>query len=163
MHPMPYSVSPRLKLQTTGGKNSMNRSTRMPTAFAAAKWPNSCRMIRAAKPANARSQEMAPGYPGALGTLQRDRLAHGARPAALVADHRGDALLERAAARQRLAALRADVEEDLTLLAARDHRMAGVEHRAVGRRDLGADPAARHRRQALERNGEDVSGRVRDS
>ena len=42
----------------SGGKNSAKRSTRMPTALAAAKWPNSCRMISAAKPAKARNQDI---------------------------------------------------------------------------------------------------------
>ena len=51
---MPYSVSPRRTLKSSGGKNSEKRSTRMPTALAAAKWPGSCRMISAANPANAR-------------------------------------------------------------------------------------------------------------
>ena len=49
----PYSVSPLRTLRSIGGKNSEKRSTRMPTALAAAKWPNSCRMISAAKPAKA--------------------------------------------------------------------------------------------------------------
>jgi hypothetical protein len=40
--------------QISGGKNSEKRSTRMPTALAAAKCPNSCRMMSAEKPAKAR-------------------------------------------------------------------------------------------------------------
>ena len=39
----------------SGGKNSEKRSTRIPTAFAAAKCPNSCRTTSAANPANASS------------------------------------------------------------------------------------------------------------
>ncbi len=53
---MPYSVSllRGRHRAMSGGKNSAKRSTRIPTAFAATKWPNSCRMISAANPANAR-------------------------------------------------------------------------------------------------------------
>jgi len=36
---MPYSVSPLRTLNSVGGKNSEKRSTRMPTALAAAKCP----------------------------------------------------------------------------------------------------------------------------
>jgi hypothetical protein len=52
---MPYSVSEFFgrHLAISGGKNSAKRSTRMPTALAATKWPASCRMISAAKPAKA--------------------------------------------------------------------------------------------------------------
>ena len=46
----------RLTLNSSGGKNSAKRSTRMPTALAALKWPNSCRMISAAKPTKVRTQ-----------------------------------------------------------------------------------------------------------
>jgi hypothetical protein len=53
---MPYSVSPRRTFASSGGKNSAKRSTRIPTALAARKWPNSCRTIKAAKPLNARNQ-----------------------------------------------------------------------------------------------------------
>ncbi len=42
MTPIAYSVSPLRRFQMCGGKNSEKRSTRMPTFFAAAKWPNSC-------------------------------------------------------------------------------------------------------------------------
>ena len=38
---MQYSVSPRVRFQMCGGKNSEKRSARMPTFFAAAKWPSS--------------------------------------------------------------------------------------------------------------------------
>src|SRR4030081_2389263 len=58
MAPTPYSVSPRRTLKRIGGKKSMKSSTRMPTALAAAKWPNSCRMISTQKPAMARIQLM---------------------------------------------------------------------------------------------------------
>ena len=53
---MPYSVSLPFgrHLAISGGKNSAKRSTRMPTALAATKCPNSCRMISAANPAKAR-------------------------------------------------------------------------------------------------------------
>jgi hypothetical protein len=51
---MPYSVSPRRVFAIRGGKKSANRSTRIPVSFATAKWPNSCRMMSAAKPAKAR-------------------------------------------------------------------------------------------------------------
>jgi hypothetical protein len=51
---MPYSVSPRRTVASSGGKKRAKRSTRIPTALAAAKWPNSWRMMRTAKPANAR-------------------------------------------------------------------------------------------------------------
>ncbi len=57
--PTPYSVSPICFFTMNGGKNRPNRSTRMPTAFAATKWPNSCRMISAAKPANAQEPAQA--------------------------------------------------------------------------------------------------------
>ncbi len=53
---MPYSVSPRLTVHSSGGKKSAKRSTRIPTALAAAKWPSSCRMISSAKPTKARIQ-----------------------------------------------------------------------------------------------------------
>src|SRR3954451_8589895 len=53
---MAYSVSPRRFLASSGGKNSEKRSTRIPTAFAAVKWPASCRMISTAKPRKARIQ-----------------------------------------------------------------------------------------------------------
>src|SRR5258708_40162497 len=53
---MAYSVSPRRTLASSGGKKSEKRSTRIPVAFAAAKWPNSCRMMSAAKPRKASSQ-----------------------------------------------------------------------------------------------------------
>src|SRR5215831_6611221 len=43
-----------------GPKNSENRSTRIPTAFAAVKWPASCRMISAAKPRNASAYDIGP-------------------------------------------------------------------------------------------------------
>ena len=46
--------------------NSEKRSTRMPTALATAKWPNSCRMIRATKPRKARTYDMQPQC-GSLG------------------------------------------------------------------------------------------------
>src|SRR3981189_2516828 len=62
MAPTPYSVSPRRTLKRIGGKNSMKRSTRMPTALAAAKWPNSCRMMSTQKPAMARTQLMRPSF-----------------------------------------------------------------------------------------------------
>jgi hypothetical protein len=39
--PIPYSVSPRRTLTTFGGKKRKKRSTRMPVALAAVKWPNS--------------------------------------------------------------------------------------------------------------------------
>src|SRR5206468_11147426 len=39
---MPYSVSPRRKLAMVGLNPSWNLSTRMPTRFAARKWPSSC-------------------------------------------------------------------------------------------------------------------------
>ena len=53
---MPYSVSLPLgrHFAMSGGKNRAKRSTRIPTALAATKCPNSCRMISAAKPAKAR-------------------------------------------------------------------------------------------------------------
>src|SRR4051812_46231244 len=53
---MAYSVSPRRMRPISGGKNSEKRSTRIPTALAAAKWPASCRTTRAAKPRKASSQ-----------------------------------------------------------------------------------------------------------
>ncbi len=53
MAPIPYSVSPRRNLAIAGGKKRKKRSTRIPTALAAVKCPNSCRMISAAKPAAA--------------------------------------------------------------------------------------------------------------
>src|SRR4051812_18811834 len=52
---MPYSVSPTFFFHTSGGKNSAKRSTRMPTALAAAKWPSSCMTISQQKPAKARN------------------------------------------------------------------------------------------------------------
>ena len=39
IQPIPYSVSPRWKRSGVRPKNSEKRSTRMPTALAAAKWP----------------------------------------------------------------------------------------------------------------------------
>ena len=54
--PTPYSVSPRCQRSFVRPKNSEKRSTRIPTALAAAKCPSSWRMISAAKPANARNQ-----------------------------------------------------------------------------------------------------------
>src|SRR4249919_2901654 len=39
---MPYSVSPRRKLTIVGLNPSWNLRTRMPTRFAARKWPSSC-------------------------------------------------------------------------------------------------------------------------
>src|SRR3954452_19561667 len=59
MAPMAYSVSPRLTRATSGGKKRLKRSTRIPTALAAVKWPSSWRMISAAKPAKANNQLMA--------------------------------------------------------------------------------------------------------
>ena len=44
--PTPYSVSPRRNCHSFGGKKRKKRSTRIPTAFAAAKCPASWRMIR---------------------------------------------------------------------------------------------------------------------
>jgi hypothetical protein len=41
MAPIAYSVSPRFLLNSVGGKNSENFSTRIPTVFAAQKWPSS--------------------------------------------------------------------------------------------------------------------------
>ena len=54
--PIPYSVSPRLKLHSFGGKKRKKRSTRIPVHLAAMKCPNSCRTISTANPAKARSQ-----------------------------------------------------------------------------------------------------------
>src|ERR1700728_3198023 len=51
-----YSVSPRRTPQIFGGKNSEKRSTRMPTAFAAMKCPNSCSTISTMKPRMVRTQ-----------------------------------------------------------------------------------------------------------
>src|SRR3954468_24449179 len=53
---MAYSVSPRRTRAMSGGKNSEKRSTRMPTALAAVKWPASWRITSAAKPRKASSQ-----------------------------------------------------------------------------------------------------------
>src|SRR4051794_30460136 len=53
---MAYSVSPILRRTSSGGKNRLKRSTRMPTALAAKKWPASCRITSAAKPRKASSQ-----------------------------------------------------------------------------------------------------------
>src|ERR1700679_1040505 len=53
-----YSVSPRRTPQSLGGKNSEKRSTRIPTAFAAAKCPNSCSTISTMKPSSVRTQLM---------------------------------------------------------------------------------------------------------
>ncbi len=55
---MPYSVSPQVRLIGIGPKNSEKRSTRIPTALAATKWPASCRKMSAAKPRNARTYDM---------------------------------------------------------------------------------------------------------
>ena len=55
---MAYSVSPHLTRPISGGKNSAKRSTRMPTALAAKKWPASCRITSAAKPRKASNQLM---------------------------------------------------------------------------------------------------------
>src|SRR4051794_4979719 len=77
---MPYSVSPRLTFATIGGKNSMKRSTRMPTAFAAVKCPASWRMMSAAKPAKARTQlTRASVARSASGPRQAPRQAVGTR------------------------------------------------------------------------------------
>ena len=40
----------------TAGRTARSAPTRMPVAFAATKWPSSCRMISAEKPTNARTQ-----------------------------------------------------------------------------------------------------------
>src|SRR5512133_163590 len=56
---MAYSVSPRRTLASSGGKKSEKRSTRIPVALAAAKCPNSCRMMSAAKPRKASTQLIA--------------------------------------------------------------------------------------------------------
>jgi hypothetical protein len=45
-----------LNFHSSGGKNSAKRSTRMPTALAAKKWPASCRITSIAKPRKARTQ-----------------------------------------------------------------------------------------------------------
>ena len=63
---MAYSVSPRRTLTSGGPKNSEKRSTRMPTALAAAKWPSSWKMISATKPTNVRTQLIAPSVAGGL-------------------------------------------------------------------------------------------------
>jgi hypothetical protein len=57
--PIPYSVSPRLMLTSFGGKNRKNLSTLIPVALATTKWPNSCRMISAQKPATTSIQGQA--------------------------------------------------------------------------------------------------------
>src|SRR5215207_8878894 len=94
--PIPYSVSPRLTDHSFGGKKRKKRSTRMPTALAATKWPNTCRMISAAKPANASAQLISAASTGAglgfvlsdsasrCGPDPRDKLA-GQRPRSCVA------------------------------------------------------------------------------
>ena len=56
MAPIWYSVSPRRNPTSFGGKKSEKRSPRMPTAFAAMKWPASCSTISAQKPAIAITQ-----------------------------------------------------------------------------------------------------------
>src|SRR4051794_20235397 len=86
---MPYSVSPRLTRNSSGGKNSAKRSTRIPTALAAAKWPNSCRMMSTAKPTKARIQliERASRLVD-RGRLQRST-SSGARPDPLGGDLAG--------------------------------------------------------------------------
>ena len=56
--PIAYSVSPRRTLSSFGGKNSEKRSTRMPTAFATAKWPSSWSTISATMPRIVRTQLM---------------------------------------------------------------------------------------------------------
>src|SRR2546423_1885560 len=87
---MAYSVSPRRILASSGGKKSEKRSTRIPVALAAVKCPNSCRMMRAAKPRKASSQLIAStGFrdrrsrwssDDALSSAHRDQLGrHGAR------------------------------------------------------------------------------------
>src|SRR5512133_2199481 len=74
---MAYSVSPRRTLASSGGKKSEKRSTRMPVALAAAKCPNSCRMMSRAKPRKASSQLIA-------GTWSRGRRSRWTSDGALV-------------------------------------------------------------------------------
>ena len=50
---MQYSVSPLVFFQMCGGKKSEKRSTRIPTLFAAQKWPSSWSITSAEKPAKA--------------------------------------------------------------------------------------------------------------
>ena len=58
--PIPYSVSPRRTLKRSGGKNRQKRSTRMPTALAAVKWPNSWRMISSGEAEQGEEQDTHP-------------------------------------------------------------------------------------------------------
>src|SRR5689334_164952 len=51
-----YSVSPRRKPKSFGGKNSENRSTRIPTALATAMCPSSCSTIKSTMPRIVRIQ-----------------------------------------------------------------------------------------------------------
>src|SRR4051812_36304079 len=78
---MAYSVSPRRILPSSGGKKSEKRSTRIPVALAAAKCPNSCRMMSAAKPRKASSQLIA-------STWFRGRRSRWTSDGALVSAHR---------------------------------------------------------------------------
>src|SRR5215207_9878473 len=103
MAPIPYSVSPRRSLNSSGGKKRANRSTRIPTRLAAMKWPNSCRMISAAKPKKVRAQ-LTDSRPGAhqlgrrlaglaIGVVERLERVDGARaePVQDALDHLRDA------------------------------------------------------------------------
>src|SRR4029077_5781235 len=89
--------SPRRTLKSLGGKNSEKRSTRMPTAFATAKCPSSCRMISRTMPRIVRTQLMPTSVPRRprssersdglrrvrareqVGLIQRLEVAHGLR------------------------------------------------------------------------------------
>ena len=77
---MAYSVSPFLRRAISGGKNRLKRSTRMPTALAAKKWPASWRMISTAKaeegenPAHARTPISSSGQLSRLGIRHVERL-----------------------------------------------------------------------------------------
>src|SRR5436305_11938709 len=57
---MAYSVSPRRMRNSVGGKNSENRSTRIPTALATVKCPSSWRMISTMIPRIVRNQLTGP-------------------------------------------------------------------------------------------------------
>ena len=133
-------------LASSGGKNSEKRSTRMPTALAAAKWPNSCRMMSAAKPRKASSQLTVRDAPMQLGdatarasrsaSYERLEGAHGRRRAGARAplDDRRDAEEAQAAVEER-------VHGDL---------VGGVEH---ARRGAAGDRGLARQAQARERLG----------
>ena len=114
----------------SGGKNSEKRSTRMPTALAAVKWPSSWRMISAAKPRKARTQLMRAGSPSIRARRRRARASRVGLVERLEVRARGCGrqLLERALDHLR------DAEERQPAVEERVHGdlVGGVEHARRG-------------------------------